>query len=212
MYSFVMCRQSHPQRPQRSTRLTPPQAGQDPAAFWGFAGSFTLPPDSTDCLQSVMQRAGPYLPDEPSRRLLEVEVAARLHSPMAELFRAAAARELRGSSEAPPCCWASVAGAPALSLTALQAALLAPAPGNASVGPEAFDHMHPGPPQGAAGAPFVALYAPLGSACGAEFHAELQRLASTGGPGWMARGGWERDESCEARKGLNSQMYSSTLG
>lgn len=159
------------------------QAAQDTAAFWSFAGAFTLPQDSTDCLEHVLRQARSLPPDEPSRRLLGVEVAARLHSPRAELFHAAAARELGDASPSMPCCWASVGGAPFLSLSALRAALAAPATGRASEGPRAFDHVHPGPPEGAPEVPFVALYAPLGNACGAAFHAELRALASAGGHG-----------------------------
>ncbi|KAL6776424.1 hypothetical protein ACKKBG_A21060 [Auxenochlorella protothecoides x Auxenochlorella symbiontica] len=155
-------------------------AAQDTAAFWSFAGAFTLPQDSTDCLEHVLRQARSLPPDEPSRRLLGVEVAARLHSPRAELFHAAAARELGDASPSMPCCWASVGGAPFLSLSALRAALAAPATGRASEGPRAFDHVHPGPPEGAPEVPFVALYAPLGNACGAAFHAELRALASAG--------------------------------
>ena len=161
------------------------QAGEDPRLFWELASSWSPPPgsDAQQCWDALQDAAAQHL-SPAMRKVFAVSLAVRQYSAHMQMLRQLAAE----SQPAGACCWAVIGGqvvtdAAAVPGVTAAAAPLAPGKGDADgARVYAFDHLYQGSgqPEVNVSDPSIVpavLYAPLGSVCGQQFHAQLARAA-----------------------------------
>ena len=154
--------------------------------MWEFVDSVRLPEGEIEvapatCLAHIEAAVSHALPDAGEAALVSLELALRAHSPQAEIYAELAARSGGGDySESPACCWADVAGQRITDPAALGRAIEDASRNGCAEEPSVYDYPYPPADGPAAGATCVALYAPIGSACGRSFHEVLRPLAAAG--------------------------------